>query len=45
MDQFSIAVMESLVTLEREEYLKGIEGKDGKGNGYYNRSFSSLSRQ
>tara|TARA_B110000305_G_scaffold137402_1_gene153365 strand:- start:45 stop:278 length:234 start_codon:yes stop_codon:yes gene_type:complete len=37
MDQFSIAVMESLMTLEREEYLKGIEGKDDKGNGYYNR--------
>ena len=39
MDQFSIAVMESLMTLEREEYLKGIEGKDDKGNGYYNRSW------
>lgn len=44
MDQFAIAVMESLMTLEREEYLKGIEGKDDKGNGYYNRSLSSLSK-
>ena len=33
MDQFSIAVMESLMTLEREEYLKGVEWKVGFATG------------
>jgi transposase-like protein len=42
LDQFSITVLESLMLLEREEYLKGKSGEGDIGNGTYPRTFSSL---
>lgn len=41
-DQFSITTLESLMLLEREEYLKSQEGKGDIGNGAYERTFRSL---
>lgn len=48
IDQFVISILETLMTLEREEYLQSIKdvhnGDSDKGNGAYKRSFKSLSR-
>lgn len=41
-DQFAIVTLESLMLLEREEYLKSVSGEDDIGNGSYLRSFKSL---
>jgi len=40
--KFAITVLEGLILLEREEYLKGQEGKGDSGNGSYLRNFKSL---
>ncbi len=42
MEQFTISVLEILMFLEREEYLKGNQGKEDIGNGTYKRSFRAL---
>ena len=44
MDQFTLTVLEALMLLEREEYLKNREGEQDSANGSYPRSFKSLSR-
>ncbi len=44
LDQFIIVVLEVLMLLEREEYLKNHEGKEDSANGSYPRSFKSLSK-
>jgi len=42
-DQFAVTVLEGLMLLEREEYLKSTnEGKEDIGNGIYLRTFKSL---
>ena len=42
LDKFSVIILECLMLLEREEYLKGHEGKNDSGNGTYLRNFSCL---
>lgn len=42
LDKFSITVIEGLMLLEREEYLKGEAGRHDSGNGSYIRDFRSL---
>ncbi len=42
LDKFAITVLEGLMLLEREEYLKGQEGRADSGNGSYLRNFKSL---
>ena len=42
LDQFSIVTLESLMLLEREEYLKSKTGSEDIGNGTYARTFRSL---
>ena len=42
MDQFVMHTIESLMTVERNEYLNHEDGD--KGNGFYERAFKSLSR-
>jgi len=42
LDKFCITVLEGLMLLEREEYLKGEKGKQDSGNGTYLRNFKSL---
>ncbi len=42
LDKFVIVVLECLMLLEREEYLKSSKGEDDSGNGSYLRSFRSL---
>ncbi len=44
LDQFTIVVLEALMLLEREEYLKNHDGKQDSANGSYPRSFKSLCR-
>ena len=41
-DKFSLTVLESLMLLEREQYLKSSLGKKDSGNGSYLRDFKSL---
>ena len=41
-DKFSLTVLESLMLLEREEYLKSESGQSDSGNGSYLRDFRSL---
>lgn len=41
-DKFSTVVLEALMLLDRERYLKSIEGASDMANGGYLRSFSSL---
>ena len=41
-DKFTIVVLESLMLLEREEYLKSSAGRHDSGNGGYIRDFRSL---
>jgi putative transposase len=41
-DSFSLTILEALMLLEREEYLKGREGLQDIGNGIYERDFKSL---
>ncbi|MEM9737815.1 MAG: hypothetical protein AAF770_01825 [Bacteroidota bacterium] len=43
IDKFLITVIESLMLLEREEYLKEQEGRQETDNGSYMRDFRSLS--
>lgn len=42
LDQFARIVLESLMLLEREEYLKSHEGANDSANGAYIRNFKSL---
>jgi len=42
LEAFSILILEILMLLEREEYLKSLEGKGDIGNGSYQRSFRAL---
>ena len=42
LDTFSIAVLEILMLLEREQYLKNAKGENDIGNGSYQRSFRAL---
>jgi transposase-like protein len=42
LNEFSVIILEILMLLEREEYLKSAEGKEDIGNGTYKRSFSAL---
>ena len=42
LDQFAIIVLESLMLLEREVYLKSFSGKKDAGNGSYLRTFRCL---
>jgi len=45
MEEFSVKVLEILMLLEREEYLKSADVLPGdKGNGTYERSFKALNR-
>lgn len=41
-DEFAITILECLMLLEREEYLKSHPGQADKGNGVYLRNFKSL---
>ena len=43
IDEFIVSTIESLMTIERGEYLKKAGGGD-KGNGFYLRAFKSLSK-
>jgi len=43
LDEFVVSTIESLMIVEREEYLTKVKGND-KGNGYYTRAFKSLSQ-
>ena len=43
-DEFSVCIIESLMLLEREVYLKSEAGKNDSGNGAYVRKFSCLRR-
>ena len=43
-DEFVLVILEVLMLLEREEYLKSHAGAQDSGNGSYLRSFTSLSR-
>ncbi len=42
LDEFTIVVLEALMLLEREDYLKRHDGKKDSANGTYKRNFSSL---
>ena len=42
LDKFVLIVIECLMLLEREEYLKSAKGKNDSGNGSYLRNFRSL---
>ncbi len=45
MEEFSVKVLEILMLLERENYLKGLDAVSGdKGNGTYERSFKALNK-
>lgn len=44
LSQFTVAMLESLMLLEREIYLKSHQGKEDSANGSYLRSFKSLSK-
>ena len=44
LDQFVVSTLESLMHLERDEYLAKIDHPDEKGNGHYQRAFRSLRR-
>ena len=44
LDQFARVVLEALMLLEREEYLKSHEGQKDSANGTYTRNFKSLRR-
>ena len=44
LDQFARVVLEALMLLEREEYLKSHEGEKDSANGTYTRNFKSLRR-
>ncbi len=44
LDEFIVNVLESLMEIERNEYLKLTEDPNEKGNGYYTRAFRSLRR-
>lgn len=41
-DNFAVTTLEGLMLLEREEYLKSMNGSSDSGNGSYLRSFKSL---
>jgi putative transposase len=43
MDEFIVSTIESLMTVERNEYLERTRSKD-KGNGFYVRAFKSLTK-
>ena len=43
LDQFARVVLEALMLLEREEYLKSHEGEKDSANGTYTRNFKSPS--
>lgn len=43
LDEFIVSTIESLMTLERNEYLSRTKSKD-KGNGFYARAFKSLTK-
>ncbi len=43
LDEFIVSTIESLMTVERNEYLEKAKGAD-KGNGFYLRAFKSLSK-
>jgi len=43
MDEFLISTIESLMTVERNEYLEKAKGND-KGNGFYTRAYKSLTK-
>jgi transposase-like protein len=42
MDQFCVSVLEILMLLEREDYLKHAKNNSDIGNGTYNRTFKAL---
>ena len=44
LDKFSSIVLECLMLLDRERYLKSMEGEKDRSNGAYIRSFRSLSK-
>jgi len=44
LDEFSVCIIECLMLLEREVYLKSQAGKNDSGNGAYVRKFSCLRR-
>jgi len=44
LDEFSVFMIECLMLLEREEYLKSAQAKGDSGNGAYTRKFSCLRR-
>lgn len=48
IDQFVISTLETLIVIEREDYVQSVkdlqDGLRDKGNGNYPRSFKSLSR-
>lgn len=47
LDQFLVSTIDSLMEIERGEYLEGAkneENKKDKGNGFYGRAFNSLSK-
>ena len=43
MDQFIVSTIESLMSVERNEYLSKLSSTD-KGNGYYHRAFKALTK-
>jgi len=43
LDEFIVSTIESLMAVERSEYLEKLQGND-RGNGFYLRSFRTLSR-
>ena len=44
LDEFIISVLESLMKIERDEYLALVKDPSERGNGYYTRAFRSLRR-
>jgi putative transposase len=46
LDQFLVSTIDSLMEMEREEYLEQAksENKEEKGNGFYGKAFNSLSK-
>ena len=44
VDKFALSTIETLMLIEREEYLKNIKKGEDIGNGTYARSFKSLSK-
>jgi transposase-like protein len=45
MDQFAVKILEILMLLEREDYLKSVNSSVGdKGNGSYERSFKAINK-